>query len=173
MVCLQSFAYCLLSTYAVAHSSRGTWTKKTQALHQVTCILAGAQDADANPTVAWKPRWAGEQGRAGRGAGGRRWRRAQHGPVGLCREASRRGRSAALCSASRRLRSVRHGRGSAETSTGGPGLPRPAAALRLLQRRLWEAATARARAGRCLPAPRGENHVSTQRWLHASRALGS
>lgn len=64
-------------------------------------------------------------GRAGRGAGGRRWRRAQHGPVGLCREASRRGRSAALCSASRRLRSVRHGRGSAETSTGGPASPDP------------------------------------------------
>lgn len=62
------------------HYTLGTWANKTQARHQVPCILAGGagrgHESHAEcrgggrppPAVARRPRWAGRRG----GAGGRR-----------------------------------------------------------------------------------------------------
>lgn len=108
----------------------------------------------------WRGGRGGQDGGAGRRAGGRCWQRARRWRAGLCREASQRGRAAPPSRpASRRPRSVWHTRGSAGARTGAPAFLRPAWVLSCLQPRLWEAATAGASTGRRLPAPRREPRV--------------
>lgn len=167
------------------HYTLGTWANKTQALHQVPCILAGGagrgHESHAKcrgggrppPAVARRPRWAGQRGGAGRGAGGRCWQRARRWRAGLCREASQRGRAAPPPRpASRRPRSVRHTRGSAGARTGAPAFLRPAWVLSCLHR-------GSGKQPQQVPAQdgvsqlHGENHVFAQPWLRTSHALGS